>query len=389
MLTRILSNLLLALCGAGLLMAWVTDQFIWYIFEALVFGVLIAWAAAWAMGKVRGTWSWLFLPFLAVIAWGVLQLRWSVYAFATETDAIRWGTYLAVFFLAVQLFGDEGSGRMFRRIFTVYALLLAVVSVFQYFLGNGKIYWLFQTQEPAGLGPFLNRDHYASFIALVIPAAAVEMLRSPRQRWFFALTTAVLYASVIAGASRAGFVFLTLEVVLLILILGFSGRTVLAVVSLILVFGFVVGWDSLYERLQAPDPYAGRREVAAATVQMIKSNPWRGFGLGTWTQVYPAYAVKDFGVFVNAAHSDWLQWGADGGIPMTICLLVLFGGACLLVQRVPWALGVPIVFLHGLTDFPMQGRFLPAIVFLVLGIAVRSSLNYKRAESGRPSTGVR
>jgi hypothetical protein len=377
MLNRGLSYSLLTFCGAGLLMAWTPQRFAWYLFEALVFSLFILWTAAWSMGKLEARWSWLFLPLLAIVGWGGFQLHmgWSVYAFATEADTIRWGAYFLIFFLAYQLFGENGRAGSFRRIFTIYALVLAVVSVLQYFLGNGKIYWLFTTEEPAGLGPFLNRDHYASFIALALPAAAVEMSRHPRQRWFFALTMAVLYASVIAGASRAGFVLLTLEVLVLFAILKFSGRTVLAIGALMVAFGFVVGWQTLYERLRIPDPYDGRREVASATVQMFEANPWKGFGLGTWTNVYPAYASKDFGVFINAAHNDWLQWGAEGGIPVLACLFLVFGASIFLVRKVPWALGVPIVFLHSLIDFPMQGRFLPPLVFLVLGIAGRSLVN--------------
>ncbi len=383
MLTRILSYSLLGLCGAGLLVAWMPDRFAWYIFEALVYGVLVLWMIAWLMGKVGGRWSWLFVPLFAIVVWGVVQLLMhrSVYAFATEADTIRWGAYFSVFFLAVQLFGEQGSESFFRRTFTIYALFLAVISVFQFFLGNGKIFWLFPTVELAGLGPFLNRDHYASFIALAIPCAAVEMLRRPQQRWFFALIIAIFYASVIAGASRAGFGIVTLELILLFLILKFSGRLSLAVVTLMVVLGFVVGWGTLYERLRAPDPYTGRREVAAATIQMIKSRPWIGFGLGTWTEVYPAYARRDFGVFVNAAHNDWLQWTAEGGIPMLACLIPLFCGALVVVAKMPWAFGVPIVFLHSLVDFPMQGRFLPAIVFLVFGVAVGTAMKRRRTHS--------
>jgi len=57
------------------------------------------------------------------------------------------------------------------------------------------------------------------------------MRRHPRQRWFFILVMAVLYASVIAGASRAGFVLVTLEVLVLFALLGFPGRMVLAVAA--------------------------------------------------------------------------------------------------------------------------------------------------------------
>ena len=270
---------------------------------------------------------------------------------------IRWGAYFLIFFLAFQLFGEVGSAESFQRSFTVYALAIAVVSVLQYFLGNGKIYWLFEPGEPAGLGPFLNRDHYASFVALALPVAAIEMRRHPRRRWFFALTTAVLYASVVAGASRAGFALLTLELLVLFGVLRFSGRAVLAIAALMVAFGFVVGWGTLYERLRIPDPYAGRRELASATVQMFEANPWKGFGLGTWTNVYPAYASKDFGVFINAAHNDWLQWGAEGGIPMLACLLLLFGASDIPGAKGPMGAGSA----HRLP--PLSDRFSTAGTF--------------------------
>jgi O-antigen ligase len=246
-----------------------------------------------------------------------------------------------------------------------------VISVLQLFAGNGKIYWMFHTEEHADLGPFMNPDHYASFVALVIPMTAFEMVQHPRRRWFFAVATAALYASVVAGASRAGFVLVTLELVVMFVIVGFRHRTVPGVAALLVAFVLVVGWQSLYSRLRAPDPYRGRREVAEATTKMIRANPWKGYGLGTWTEVYPAFAQKDFGVFVNAAHSDWLQWWAEGGVPVLGCLAVVFISAILIAPRLPWAMGVPIVFLHSLVDFPLQGRFLPAMLFLVLGVAAR------------------
>lgn len=375
---------LLVLCGGGLLLAWMPERIAWSVFEALVFALLLAWTAGWATGKFRAGWSFLFLPLLGVTAWGALQvwMGWSAYRFATETDTVRWGCYFAILFLAYQLSGVPGSGRAFRRVFTTYALALAVISVLQLFAGNGKIYWLFRPAEPAGLGPFLNYDHYASFVILALPAAAFDMVGHSRRRWFFVVATAALYASVIASASRAGFVLLTLEALILFAMLGFRHRTVSAAAALLVAFVLVVGWESLYARLRAPDPYHGRREVASATVNMIRSNPWKGYGLGTWTEVYPAFAQRDFGVFVNAAHNDWLQWWADGGVPVVACLLLLVCGAIVTVPRAPWSMGVPFVFLHSLVDFPMQGRFLPAIVFLVLGVAAGKS---RRNEAARPA----
>jgi O-antigen ligase len=336
---------------------------------------MLVWLAGWAAGKLEARWSWRFLPFLGVIVLGYLQLwrGWTVYTLATTQDILRWATYAVIFFLAFQLFSAEDSARAFRRLFLFYALVVAVVSLLQWFGGKGEIFGLFDAPEAGGMGPFLNRDHYATFVVLALPVGLVDMLRQPRQRWGYMIASAALYASVIACGSRAGFILATAELVLLFIPVLFSSRMAGAALGLILVFGSVVGWDYLFGRFNDHDPYAGRREVAEATLSMAKASPVHGFGLGTWATVYPAFARKDFGLFINAAHNDWLQWGADGGVPMLSCILALFAGSLLIVRRVPWAVGVPFVFVHCLIDFPMQGRFLPAVVFLVFGIAASAA----------------
>jgi O-antigen ligase len=383
---RALSTTLLALLGAGILMSWNPVGLAWHGFEALIFALTLIWLGCWVAGALEARWTLAFLPFVAILAIGCLQLaqNTSAYAFATHQDLIRWGGFLAVTFLAYQLFDTEDEIRRFRAIFLAFALIVAVVSTLQWFAGNGKIFWLFTSQEPASMGPFLNRDHYASFVALALPMALYEMVRQPQRRWIFAITSAALYASVIACASRAGFALTTAEIVISLVLVGFSSRIVLAQIALILVFGSVVGWGFLFERLSYTDPYAGRREIAHATVQMIKANPWHGYGLGTWTDVYPQFAEKDLGAFINAAHNDWLQWGAEGGIPMMIAMGLLLGGSVLILRKSPWALGVPIVFVHGLIDFPMQGRFLPCVVFTVLATAMRIPKSKRRSAVERP-----
>ena len=382
MLGRLLSFLLLLVTGLGILIGWVPGPFLFECYECAVFGMLLLWLAGWAAGWLEGRWPWLVLPFLGILVLGAVQLwlGWSVYRFATVQDMVRWAAYASVFFLAYQLFGDEARARGFRRVFLGYALAVAVVSLLQWFAGNGKIFWLFDTVEAAGMGPFLNRDHYSTFVALALPMGLVGILRQPQKRWWYTIASAALYASVIAGGSRAGFILVTAELLLMFFLVELSGRLMLGTLGLILVFGSVVGWDFLFGRFEEHDPYAGRREVAAATLRMVKSSPAHGYGLGTWTQVYPAFAQKDFGVFINAAHNDWLQWGSDGGVPMLVCMLALFVASLMLLRKVPWAVGVPVAFVHCLIDFPMQGRFLPAVVFIILGIAARSTVTKEAAE---------
>ena len=98
-----------------------------------------------------------------------------------------------------------GVRRRFLRRCSTSPSCLCVVSVVQYFSWDGKIFWFFPTYDGRALGPFLNRDQYAAFIDMLLapgPGADVSWgiaIAALRGRWL-----PPLYASVIAGASRAG-----------------------------------------------------------------------------------------------------------------------------------------------------------------------------------------
>jgi O-antigen ligase len=99
-----------------------------------------------------------------------------------------------------------------------------------------------------------------------------------------------------------------------------------------------------------------RRQLTLSAVEMAREHPISGWGMGTWTQVYPAYARFDDGVFDNAAHNDWAQWASDGGVPM---LLLMAGFALALVMpavRSVWGIGFLFVLGYSLMEFHFQER---------------------------------
>jgi len=102
---------------------------------------------------------------------------------------------------------------------------------------------------------------------------------------------------------------------------------------------------------------------------MVRERPLRGFGLGTWSEVYPGFARFDDGLFANQAHNDWAQWAAEGGIPFFLLMVGVAGMAIRPAFRSLWGLGLLSVFLHCCIDYPMQQRpALAALFFAMLGI---------------------
>jgi O-antigen ligase len=143
----------------------------------------------------------------------------------------------------------------------------------------------------------------------------------------------------------------------------------LATLCTLVVLGAVAGWDVIWKRLQEPNPYAVRKDFLLSSLEMVRDRPLTGFGLGTWSEVYPGFARFDDGLFANQAHNDWAQWAAEGGIPF---FLLMVGVVAVVVRpafRSLWGLGLLAVFAHCLVDYPMQQRpALAAFFFALVGI---------------------
>jgi O-antigen ligase len=273
-----------------------------------------------------------------------------------------------------------------------FAFLVAALATVQTFTSKGKVFWLFDTPyTDYVMGPILSRNHYAAFIEAVLPIALYLALRRERDSLLYSGMAAVMYASVIASASRAGTVLATAEVVLVPLLVWVlrraSGRRVGAALLrmgiLFAVFTAVVGWESVWSRFWAPDPLAVRRELAVSTLDMATSHPWFGTGLGTWSTVYPHYAIIDVGAFANQAHNDWLQWTAEGGFPFGIMLATLFLWSLRPAFRSVWGLGVVAVFLHAMVDYPFSRPALGSWPIVILALLACTAAERRDRESAQ------
>jgi len=187
----------------------------------------------------------------------------------------------------------------------------------------------------------------------------------------------LLLASVVAGGSRMGTILCLLEVVVIPLIAlsqrlispRTAARVLLLSLSTLVVLGAVAGWEVIWKRLQEPHPYSLRQDFLLSSLEMVRERPLRGFGLGTWSEVYPGFARFDDGLFANQAHNDWAQWAAEGGIPFFLLMVGVAGMAIRPAFRSLWGLGLLSVFLHCCIDYPMQQRpALAAFFFAMLGI---------------------
>jgi len=179
-----------------------------------------------------------------------------------------------------------------------------------------------------------------------------------------------MYASVIAAASRTGSILVTAEVLAIVLValrrrshvrnraLTLSVLAALAMLSQPSSVGTSSGGV-----FQLADPFSVRREFFQSSLAMIRDRPLMGFGLGNWSTAYPAYALRDNGLFANQAHNDWAQWAVEGGLPFLLLMLWIAARSVRPALRSLWGIGVLAVFVHSLVDYPLQRPALAGFFF--------------------------
>jgi len=385
--------LLAVILFLGILTMWVPARWALTTFQLAIFAA----AALHIVRTKRLTMHPTIVLLGAAVLWGLIQASagWSVDRFKTLNEVLNWTTNLVVFALGLELAHEPQRRERFLSVLLWFGTALAAVSMLTVFSSpEGIVFWLFHAgSDRRTLGPFVYYNQYAAFIEAVLPLALVRAILDQRRRMLHSVIGALLLASVVAGGSRAGTILCLAEVFVIPLVaLGqgiisrrAAGRVLLASVSTLVVLGAVAGWDVIWKRLQEPNPYAVRKDFLLSSLEMVRDRPLTGWGLGTWSEVYPGFARFDDGLFANQAHNDWAQWAAEGGIPFFLLMVGVVAGAVRPAFRSLWGLGLLAVFIHCFVDYSMQQRpALAAFFFALLGIMTASGDRREPADLRRP-----
>lgn len=302
----------------------------------------------------------------AVAVWGLIQAAAgnSVDAQRTFEASLNWSANCTAFCLALWLARDRAPRQRFLTAQLIFALLIAI----------GAVIWLFTLHS---LGPFIYRNQFAAFAEPALGLAIAAAIGDRRRPILWVLVAAALFASVVAAGSRAGSIIclvMLIAIPLFAYVRGvISARSLVRVAVLGAASAFalvaVAGWQTIWERLQEPNPYSLRADLNRSSWDMIRDRPLTGTGLGTWSTAYPKYARFDDGTFVNQAHDDWAQWAVEGGLPLFFLMLAVAAMLMPAAARSLWGIGLIAVFIHAVVDYPFEQRpALAAYLFALMGV---------------------
>ncbi len=352
---------------------WNTDPLLVWSWEFVAYG-LCGWVVLTQPGRAPAA----TLSLGAIALWGFVQLATNatVYRWATLNAALQNLALAAAALTAYSLFGNRSSRAFFLTAFLRFSLILSVLAVLSYWTSHGKILWVFPSAYPDNWGPFPSRNNFAQFIELSFPLALAQ-LGHPHSRWTAAIPPAILLAAGLASASRAGAILLLAEAAVgLILLyrrrlLRRLHRPLLAFALASTALASIAGANVLLHRFAEPNPLELRRQIFRSAMNTIRTRPWGGYGLGSFSAVYPQFASFDIGATVEHAHNDWLEWSAEGGFLYAAAWATLALSIIRPALRSIWGLGIIAVFLHALADDPFARPGISLWVFLLWAALVR------------------
>jgi O-antigen ligase/tetratricopeptide (TPR) repeat protein len=350
----------------------------------------------------------------------------------SETALLELVAYAALFFLILLYpFGAVGvdTNRAVYRAIVMAALFsglfVATIGIVEFFTWNGKVLWLFVPydwgQPHPGLlaratGPFVSPDHFADYLALVLPLAAGGALfrsdlfsKQRAFRVFSGVTAFLIVCALLLSLSRAAWIA---SVISLAILFAFSARMpqaawprvlrlepgtfphqasvmALALIALSLLFIGPAGRQQVDLRLQqtvySDSGFGGRLELAKNTLAMAQDYPVLGVGLSCWPEMFPHYRLAPWiPVIYREAHNDYAQLLAETGI-VGFALIAWF--FIVIVRRFYKALGagteplsptfaavcaaLSVVAFHEFFDFPLHTPANALLFVALLALAVR------------------
>jgi O-antigen ligase len=283
----------------------------------------------------------LLLPLsaFAILVLGQWLFHATASAYNTRTELQLLLAYLLVLFVAVQVYRTREDWRGFVWFVMVFGFLIAGFGILQHLTFNGKLYW-FREMRYGGIpfGPYVNRNHFAGFMELVIPVSLVPLVMGKvrRERWMIVGLFAILpLGALFLSASRGGIISLGVELAALALLLVLrrsAGRHVLAGGVVVLVALLMVSWLGVrqildrFSSLQSLEVTVGKRaSMRADTWRIFLDHPWKGAGLGTLQTVFPRYESLYDGKVVNHTHNDYLEGLAETGLLGGLCCAAFLG----------------------------------------------------------------
>jgi len=341
----------------------------------------------------------------------------TIYGHATKTELLKFFVYGAVFFLVINAIKTYAQIKRLVLTIILTGTGVALLGILQFLSHSDKIYGFWQSQYKVGSygGPFVNENHFAGYLAMVIPltlgflissqppivsrtAKTWKQQLSALDSWLaknalLIFSIALMSTGLFLSLSRGGIICFLFSLLLFSLFLGLKKyqknkrKLVLLVSGLAFIFLLWVGVGPVLKELATladlKKAASERPQVWKDTLSLSRDFPFFGVGLGNFQTIYPKYKSIATPTLWEHAHNDYVEMLADTG---WTGLLLFFGGIFIFLfvamknwkkRRDPFVLGITLggcigsfaLLCHSAVEFNLHIPANAFLLFVILGLA--------------------
>ena len=384
------------------------------VLEVAVSSLIVIWAAREViLGGFHIIPNALYIPMALFAGVVLVQILFhlTAYWYVTWQKGLLWGSYAGIFFLVSQVFRRQRSILYFGFFCVGYAFLLSLFAIVQQFTSNGKIYWMVTNRYGGWIyGPYVNHAHYAGLMEMLVPFSIIFAIASRSRRSgrvFFLFAAVVSCSTIFLSQSLGGMLAFGAELGILSLILLRNRRSayrevlILGVLCIALIVWLAwlrpAGLVERLARLLNPITDAGatgRIAIVKDSMRMLWERPLLGWGLGTFSFVYPSFRSFFTNLWVNEAHNDFVQTLVETGIvgfAFAVAFLILLCREGIRNSR-HWRsdtrssltlaafLGCIGILVHGFVDFNLQ---IPANAAFFFALSALVTARFSKSDRNR------
>jgi len=368
--------------------------------------------------------------------WSVSPDKWmplSVNRKATIVEFFRISSSVGLYCLTIQILSNKK--RISRTLLIVCSTIaiISFIAIIQKFTSPGLVYWIRKMGGDNPVGPWVNRNHYAGFMAMALPLILALFLNyKPKIRYktswrkrlhlilalpesnvhlLLALASILVAVSIFLSLSRGGIICMSLGLAVFIFFTAqkkYSSKNIvlLSLIVLTIIVGVSwFGWQPIIERFENTIDAEGqiidiRPVIWKDTSNIIKAFPVTGAGLGSFIDIYRAYRTVSGRSVISHAHNDYLELMTDGGAIASILALFFFislfrfGFKSIRKRRDRYFIllfygtfsGVLSLLLHSLVDFNLHIGANCYYFFFYCGLMVSAAATRGNANLGNPYT---
>ena len=370
------------------------------------------------------------IPAALFLGWIVLQMATglSLNVHDTWVALLMAIAYAGFFVLVVTTVSGKNNMNSIILFLMFLGFGISLFAILQMYAWNGKIYWIRDISRSMAYGPFVNRNHLAGYLELLIPVGIgyivghlIHIPARGKTRWirfwrrlidpqstkllliFFLVL--VMTITLFLTLSRSGILSFLSGMVVMggLLMQSRSGRAwTLTPVLLVATVLLCLTWFGIGPLV---DRFMTLRSLDWDQSMMLRSNIWKdttylisdytvmGTGLGTFEKAYPAYKTVRQQVQVDHAHNDYVQlmaetgWVGFGIAMVVLAVLARAGIGALRKQQDPRSrtillgmlIGMLSFLIHGLSDFnfhiPSNALLFITLSALMWSLGQRERLN--------------